>query len=346
MKPRITIKEIAKQAEVSIGTVDRVLHDRGRVSEETKERVLQIAKEGNYSSNVYARNLKLNKTYHLAVILPEQNPYWIKHRQGVEKAVGEHDFLQVTLHDYSLEEDSPVRIEQLVREVLAQEPDGIVLAPIFLGQDSAVIQLLHESQVPVVLVDSKIQLPNCISRIGQDAYQSGRMSAGLLHEGYTEDYALYVTTFHKADLHNQTIMARIQGLKDFLTEVENGPDVIMINLEKDGLSLADAVDHMKASDKPVRVFVPNSRAYLLARSLGLVQQQLKLRMVGYDLIEENKNYLMKGTINYLIHQQPKQQGFRAIQTLHQHLLLNMEVDPEQRLPLDIITKENLMYCEH
>lgn len=346
MKPRITIKEIAKQADVSIGTVDRVLHDRGRVSPETKERVLRIAKEGNYSSNVYARNLKLNKTYHLAVILPEKNSYWVKHRQGVEKAVAEYDFLQVDMHAYSLAVESQTEIEGIIQEVVAAKPDGIVLAPIFLNENSPAVERLKKSQIPVILVDSKIPLPNCLSYIGQDAFQSGRMSGGLLHEGYSEDYDLYVITFQMADLYNKTIAARIEGLENYFEEVNNSPQVIKINMEQEAMGYSELIERMLTRKKPVRVFVPNSRSYFLATEMNEVKQELKLRMVGYDLIEENKMYLEDGTINYLIHQQPKQQGFKAIQALHQHLLLNMEVEQQQFLPLDIITKENLMYCEH
>ena len=67
---RITIKEIARKAGVSAGTVDRVLHNRGEVAEATRKRVLEIAEAGNYATNVFARNLKLNKKHRLAILLP------------------------------------------------------------------------------------------------------------------------------------------------------------------------------------------------------------------------------------------------------------------------------------
>ncbi|MFT5641401.1 MAG: LacI family transcriptional regulator, partial [Cyclobacteriaceae bacterium] len=73
---KITIKQIAEKAGVSVGTVDRVLHNRGEVAKETREKVLKIAKEGNYSTNVFARSLKLNQSLRIAVILPDDNEYW------------------------------------------------------------------------------------------------------------------------------------------------------------------------------------------------------------------------------------------------------------------------------
>src|SRR6187402_1631839 len=59
----VRIKDIAFKAKVSTGTVDRVLHSRGRVSEEVKERVLKILKELNYEPNLMARMLGSKKQY-------------------------------------------------------------------------------------------------------------------------------------------------------------------------------------------------------------------------------------------------------------------------------------------
>ena len=56
------IKDIARLAGVSIGTVDRVIHNRGEVAEKTKLKVQQILKETNYSPNVMAQALKLKET--------------------------------------------------------------------------------------------------------------------------------------------------------------------------------------------------------------------------------------------------------------------------------------------
>jgi len=63
----MTVREIAKKAGVSIGTVDRVIHGRGRVAPETRNCILSIIEESGYTPNPIARHLKLNKKYTLAV---------------------------------------------------------------------------------------------------------------------------------------------------------------------------------------------------------------------------------------------------------------------------------------
>ena len=60
---RIRIKDIAKMADVSVGTVDRVIHGRSGVSEASRKRVEEILKQLDYQPNMYASALASNKKY-------------------------------------------------------------------------------------------------------------------------------------------------------------------------------------------------------------------------------------------------------------------------------------------
>ncbi|MBK8424919.1 MAG: LacI family DNA-binding transcriptional regulator [Lewinellaceae bacterium] len=63
MQQRIRIKDIAAQTGVSIGTVDRVLHNRGHVAPEVRIRVLRVMEEMGYQPNMVARSLANNKKH-------------------------------------------------------------------------------------------------------------------------------------------------------------------------------------------------------------------------------------------------------------------------------------------
>ena len=94
------IKDIAKLASVSIGTVDRVIHDRGEVSAKTKLKVQRILQETNYSPNIMAQALKSKKRFHLVSLLPEpsdDNSFWKKHPVGMIRALEELSPFPVTL---------------------------------------------------------------------------------------------------------------------------------------------------------------------------------------------------------------------------------------------------------
>ena len=67
---RVRIKDIAKMADVSVGTVDRVIHGRSGVSESSRKRVEEILKQLDYQPNMYASALASNKKYAFACLLP------------------------------------------------------------------------------------------------------------------------------------------------------------------------------------------------------------------------------------------------------------------------------------
>ena len=69
----ISIKQIAKLSGVSVATVSRVINNNGRFSEETRERVMKIINEYNYTTNMAAKSLRVSKSKTIGVIVPDVN---------------------------------------------------------------------------------------------------------------------------------------------------------------------------------------------------------------------------------------------------------------------------------
>ena len=92
-KTNIRIKDIALLAGVSKGTVDRVLHNRGKVSREKEQRIRAIMEKLNFKPNVIARSLSIasKKQYIIKAIIPfyTQGQYWEFIHDGVKKAADE-----------------------------------------------------------------------------------------------------------------------------------------------------------------------------------------------------------------------------------------------------------------
>ena len=87
MAEKIRIKDIAERAGVSVGTVDRVLHDRPNVSKPARDKVEKALKEMNYQPNVYASALAYNKSYTFYLLIPkhESEAYWEEIEEGAKK---------------------------------------------------------------------------------------------------------------------------------------------------------------------------------------------------------------------------------------------------------------------
>lgn len=201
MPARITIKEIAKKANVSIGTVDRVLHNRGRVAEKTKDKILAIAKKGNYQSNIYARHLKLNRTYELAVLLPDDNPYWDKHRMGAERASRELSNMGVSVSYHLIDNTTEESRYGAIQSALISNPDGLIITPTMMKEGGKPLETLSELEIPYVFVDSAAETAKYLSFIGQDAFQSGRLAGQILSSPFVKNAKFVVLTYTLSLIH-------------------------------------------------------------------------------------------------------------------------------------------------
>jgi LacI family transcriptional regulator len=126
---KIRIKDIAALASVSVGTVDRVLHNRGEVAEKTREKVLKIVKETEYSPNVMAQALKLKKKFNFASLLPgsnENNSFWMKHPAGMQKAIRELEPFPISLRQFTFDMFSEADFQAKTKTILSDKPDGVL----------------------------------------------------------------------------------------------------------------------------------------------------------------------------------------------------------------------------
>ena len=87
-------------ADVSVGTVDRVIHGRSGVSESSRKRVEEILKQLDYQPNMYASALASNKKYTFACLLPlhEKGEYWTDVETGIHNAVETYSDFNVAVH--------------------------------------------------------------------------------------------------------------------------------------------------------------------------------------------------------------------------------------------------------
>lgn len=344
----IRIKDIAQKANVSTGTVDRVLHNRGRVAEDVRLRVLKIAEELNYKPNILARALVNNKTYRVAALIPDPafDKYWQAPKEGIEKAEEE-------LHQYGMRVTQfifdPFKANSFVQaadKLASGSFDGILVAPVFYRQSLAYFSRWKRQGVPFVLFNTHIPNYEPLMYIGQDSYQSGFLASKLLHYGCREKATLLVAHIEEDVANSSHLISKEQGFVDyFVTQgLETEYNIIKVDVQGDAQqTIPQQLDRLFEEHPDLRgVFVTNSKAHLMADYLA--QRQLRhVNLVGYDLIEENLAHLNSNNINFLINQNPKGQGYWGIQGLADHLIFHKKNNPIKYLPLDIITKENLHY---
>lgn len=127
------VHEIARLAGVSIGTVDRILHKRGRVSAETRARIGAIIEKHQFTPSPIAQRLKRNRPYHFCALIPRRDQdtgYWRQIIAGIERATGEIKSLGVETEIVEFDCYTPDAFEQVSDSVAAGKPDGLIFAPI------------------------------------------------------------------------------------------------------------------------------------------------------------------------------------------------------------------------
>ena len=146
----ITIKDIAKIAGVSYATVSRALNNHPEVSEKTKKKVIEIAKEYGYSPNEIARGLVKQITNTIGLLIPDiSNPYFPEVAKGVEEAALKNDyhvFLCNTDWDSGKESD-------YIKTLKDKRVAGLIIAPTSIETYATVEKL--DLNIPVVYIGSK-----------------------------------------------------------------------------------------------------------------------------------------------------------------------------------------------
>jgi LacI family transcriptional regulator len=342
------LKDIAILSGVSIGTIDRVLHNRGEVAEKTRLKVQKILKETNYSPNVMAQVLKSKKRFHLVSLLPDpekDNSFWQKHSIGMTRAVEDLDPFPVSLSQITFDMQSETDFQQKSNIVLKLKPDGILLAPIFKSESIAFCSRLKNENIPFVFIDGFIENTDFLAYIGEDIFQSGRVAGQLIDIVTPGKRDIIIATVARNIVNVHHLNNRNNGfLNYFQTTGNNKGEKINVNIPEPSLE-SIKVELDKAFDNNHNIgsiFFTGSRSYLIASYLK--EEGIKgISIVGYDLLDLNVQSLKSGIISFLIGQRPEEQSYKGIKKLFEFLSLNKIPEKIEYLPVDIITSENVDY---
>jgi len=342
-----TINEIAKRANVSIGTVDRVIHNRGRVSKETEKKIRKIIEELNYKPNILARSLSLSRIFHFGVLMPKispENQYWEIAVRGIDKAQSELKIHKVKITYFQYVGYSERSFKRESNKVLKENLDGLLFAPtIYKTIDSEFIEKIPPN-LPFIFFNSKIPNTNCLAYIGQDSFQSGVLSAKLMQMLVKQKGTIAIITIFPDDYH---INERAKGFKSFFKgnkDIETkiyGPDRSEDKRAFERISKTIVSENENLQG----IFVTTALTYRVAEFIKSQGLKRKIFLIGYDLTERNIKYLKEGIIDFLISQKPEIQGYQGIYTLYKHVVLKEKVEAKIMMPLDIVTKENIDYYD-
>lgn len=193
---KITIKDIAERANVSISTVSRVLNNKEDVNDNTRKKIKKIIDELGYNPSGIARGLALKKTNTIGLIIPNiTNPFFPEVAKGVESRAEELGY-SVILYDT----DNDFKKEKTALDLMKKnQVDGIVLS--FNSVNKNLINKAFDEKLPIVQIDRKINGLKCPSVLIDNFYSGYIAAKYLLDNGHSK-------------------IAHITGRKDIINSIE------------------------------------------------------------------------------------------------------------------------------
>ena len=204
---KVTLKDIAKELNVTVGTVSHALNGLPDISKETKNKVFQTAKRMGYIGNGPATALRLGKTNTIAVIVPDiSNPHIAYQIKLIEEKMREKKYSVIILNT---NEDEEVEFSA-IRTACSRQVDGIFICPCQQSKEN--IEFLQRTEAPFVLIGRYFEEIKT-DYVCADDIKGGYLAARyLIEKGYKE--IVYIGTYPYIECSQN----RFTGIKNAYSE--------------------------------------------------------------------------------------------------------------------------------
>lgn len=346
MPTQATLKDVARLSGVSVGTVDRVIHNRGKVSEANKQAVLCAIQALDYHPSQIARALVTRKNnLKIGVCLPQvEGEFWAEGAIGVNTA--KEDLLPfgvelVVESTYTYADDD---LCNAVKRLLSKDVNAIVLLP-NQGLQSHLDDAIPEN-IPYATVIEDIPSSRRLFHLGPDNIAMGRLAGRLA--------TLYAPKGHESvilagNLQFIGTQQRISGFRNRLQEIDPTAKILGVC----EVSMASEMDSYQSAFEIAKsqlelypnldlIYVTNGLTQWAATAVKQLHRQGQVHVIGYEYTNMTPSFMHEGIISATIYQRPAQQWYHAIYKMYEYLVGETTIeDPIIRSRCDIIMEESL-----
>ena len=338
---RATIKMIAEHAGVSIGTVDRVLHNRPYVKAEVKERILQVMEELDYHPNRMASALAMSSTPRkLAVVQPVWRGYLrAAIGSGVTRFLEEHRDYNVSVRVWEYPQEDMATCLRQIGEAIGWGAQAIALSPTDCQEIREKLASLAEQRLPVVTFNSDISDAARLCYVGEDSHRAGRIAGEIAHKFLRPgDHPLVVYAGPSYASHK----ARMDGFLKRLEELDFSRENCRIaTTHNDYDETYAAVKKALAEDPALSyIYMANRSVPACVKAIEDSSALGRVRVLSHDCNPEISQFLREGKVDFAIDQDLAYQPYQALCLLLRYLAEHKP--PEQDAycpPSPILTAE-------
>lgn len=323
----VTLKSIASVSGVSIGTVDRVLHNRSGVSEETKILVRKAAADLGYKSNIIGKALAAQRNpLKIGVIVNARGFNYFAEEvwRGVEAGSEEIESFGVTMIPYPMQTVDELSQLKLLAQAGEDRVNGLVIKPVNSPAVQRAIDALVEGGIPVITCTSDIVDSRRLCFVGHDHLHEGRMLGSLLSKvaGSGARIAVIIGSMHVLGHRWKT-----EGFCSALTS--HRPDTKILGVFETNHNTAVAVSIVEAlvRDSGVDALCVQSMDRSGVQSICRLFPEGKRPLIcSFGTGEELSGLILEGLVDFAIEENPYQQGYAAMKMMFE-VLFNQLTPP-------------------
>ena len=330
----VTIRDIAKEAGVSRGTVDRVLHNRKGVNEEVAKRVRSIAEEMGFIPNLAGKALARRKQpLRIGCLLPSVgNPFFEDVIEGFRQAERELSDFGISIYISQIKSfDLAVHLEA-IKEMEKKKFDALCLTTIDVAPVVTLIDRISKSGTAVVTVNTDVSSKHRLCYVGPDYFLGGKTASGLLAlvSKAEKQNILIVTGSFNIKGHQERIRGFLFGLEKHAIDFQI-IDTIE-SLDDNEHSYERTLFCLKSNDQINCLYITAAGVQGACKAVQELGLEKKILIFSFDDIPSTRTLIEAGVITFTICQEPQRQGYDAIQKLFSYLM-------HQNIPItDTVTR--------
>jgi LacI family transcriptional regulator len=338
----IRLVDIAKALEVSIGTVDRALHDRPGVNAITKKRVQQMAKTMGYRPNLAASVLSSKRRLRISVNLPEEIASFFNHvRAGIES---EHGLLSKGAIDLEFRSFPRLGVGEVEAfdDALESQVHGIITAVGHPGQFRSRVRKALRQNIPVVCVVADATGTDRLTAVTIDTGASGGLVCDLLGRFLHApgEVAIFTGEMTTAD-HAEKVEGFRQAVAKYYPHLAVLPPIETYDRAKEAYD--KALRTLEQHPNLVGCYITTANSIPVLRALKMKKMTDKVTVITTDLFPELVPYIRSGAVAASIHQRPRAQGQLALRLLQGFLQDGSSPNDRVTLAPHVVTRSNLDY---
>lgn len=333
---RTTVVDVAREAGVSVATVDRVLNQRASVSERTRALVFESAKRLGYlPASVGAA---ASETVRLDFVLPAGgNPFMATLREQLESQARSRPHLRVRFS--AIEAFNPETLAATLVDYCGRT-DGVGMVALDHPAVREAIRTLSASGVQVATMVSDIHFVPRVAYVGVDNRAAGRLAGYLMRRFVGDERAAQIALF-AGSLSYRGHEEREMGFRHLIAEEAANLRIVELREMRDDSDRAysEAASLLDAYPDLVAIYNIGAGSSGIARALKERGRERSVTFIAHEISPENRLLLLDGTLDAVIDQNPRVEAREALNILENAVRGTPQAPHPPRL--HAIFKENI-----